>query len=55
VNETWVHIGILATVLVPIIMIWLDLRKQSRKNGDRLVSIETKLEPIWDWWKGRVK
>lgn len=48
-------------VVVPLIMIWLDLRKQHREdrklitdqaeeNGKKFSRIETMLEPIWKWW-----
>ena len=50
-NESaWTHLEIIGVVLVPILMIWLDLRAQSRKNGERMVRIETMLGPLWDWW-----
>ena len=49
-ETAWTHLGIVATVLVPIFMVWLDLRANNRKNSERLTRIETMLEPLWKWW-----
>ena len=62
-ETTWAHLGILGVFLAAIIPVWLDLRnrskitiEESRKNGERLVSIETKLDPMWSWFNnGRNK
>lgn len=54
-SETpWTHLAMFGTMLVPLIVIWIDLRhrgnQQHTENRDRLVRIETKVEPIWTWW-----
>lgn len=55
-ESSWTHIGILAAVCIPLFGMWRDLRhrqeSQHSENKERLVRIETKVEPIWDWWKG---
>ena len=52
--DGWTHIEIVGTVLVPMLLVWWDTRRRSREqhteNSYRLERIETKIEPIWDWW-----
>jgi hypothetical protein len=47
---------LLATILVPIVVFWLDTRRHllkiERENAERLTKVETRLEPIWNWWTG---
>lgn len=54
-NESvWTHLGIIAVVVIPLIVIWLDLRNRQgamhRDNIERLTRVETKIEPVWQWW-----
>lgn len=54
-NESaWTHIGIIAVIVIPLIVIWLDLRNRQgtmhKDNIERLTRVETKVQPIWDWW-----
>jgi hypothetical protein len=53
-ETAWSHLGIVAVIVVPLIVIWLDLRhrsgQQHTQTGERLSSIETKIDPLWKWW-----
>lgn len=55
--EQWAHLEIVGTVLVPILLFWWDTRRRSREqhaeNSHRLTRIETKIDPLWDWWNDR--
>lgn len=59
------HIEIMGMVVIPLLLAWLDQRRQSERhhnawmeqqreqhteNTNRLTKIETTLEPIADWW-----
>ena len=50
----WTHLGIIATGVIPLIAIWLDLRHRSNQQHtetrERLTRIETMMEPLWNWW-----
>jgi hypothetical protein len=50
----WAHLEIVGTVLLPILAMWFEARirseKQHRENRDRLIKIETQVEPLWRWW-----
>ena len=59
-NENlWTHVGIAGSILIPILLAWLDLRRTNHRNHVdnqvRLGKIETMLEPLWDWWNIRKK
>lgn len=62
---SWQHALMVGSILVPFLIFWMDGRRQSEKhhretidqntqmhheNQQRLTTIETRLEPIWDWW-----
>ena len=53
-ETAWNHMGIIFIVLAPLFVFWLDLRNrqanQHVENRERLVKIETTLEPIAEWW-----
>jgi hypothetical protein len=50
-DPAWIQLGIL---IVAIAAIWLDLRSRQgvmhKENIERLTRVETKIEPMWDWW-----
>lgn len=43
-----------AAIFVSIVLFWLDTRRHlikiERENAERLTRVETRLEPIWQWW-----
>lgn len=55
----WSHLEIIGVIVIPLIVIWLDLRHRGgqmhKENGERLIRIETKVEPIWTWWNAKGK
>lgn len=65
VSEFWAHLEIIGVILVPMFGIWWDNRRQRQgefreaeklqgarhqENRDRLMAIETKIEPMWNWF-----
>ena len=56
-HEFWAHLEITGTVLIPLILFWLDTRRSTHRNHTenqvRLGVIETKLEPLVRWWNSR--
>lgn len=53
-ETTWSHLGILGIIIVPLFLAWLDLRNRQgnmhKENIERLARMETKIEPLWNWW-----
>lgn len=53
-SEFWTHLELVGSLFVPILIFWLDTRKQNRtnhlENVIRLTSIETKVTPLSDHW-----
>jgi hypothetical protein len=53
----WNALAAGGVILVPIFVFWLESMRQARnmhvENQQRLTAIETKLDPLWDWWNGR--
>lgn len=50
----WAIIGAVLLPTVVVLGMWIDSRRRSdanhTENRERLVRIETKLEPMWEWW-----
>jgi hypothetical protein len=65
VDNFWAHLEIVAAVLIPIALAWLQTRRENKRqweesarlqqtlhveNVTRLTAIETKIDPLWSWW-----
>lgn len=59
------HFYMVLTIIAPFLLFWWDTRRQTRRmheetqkqnldmhreNQDRLLKIETQLEPVYRWW-----
>ena len=64
-ETAWTHLEIVAAIVIPFLLFWLKSEKDRKKNWDefnevqqarhienreRLRTIETMLQPIWEWW-----
>lgn len=62
---TMPHFIMVLTVIAPFVLFWMDTRRQNhkmhaetqkqnwemhRENQNRLMALETKLQPVYDWW-----
>lgn len=44
------------SILVPLFIVWLNIRsernKQHQENLQRFTKLETMMAPLWEWWNG---